>query len=291
MSTTREATINPDGTTYVPPTTEEENINNNNETENNTTFTTTQEEITTKPTDPAIYLGIVVLIIGLISFLIYKRRKKNNDDDGHEFFQQLDGEKFNLKLPDAVDEYYAVKDKIIEGGWVPGGQSKEAGPTRLLQQALMKRCIADIPLVTHIQKESGGMNKLYSHSMCSVKQWRTYQAAEAMVSAEVDEVRAEADEIEPGWSEVIWRQAMQYHQMLKQRHDTEAKAKAEQDEKKRMEEEKVLKKKREEEEARNREIAAEQAAQELIKQEERERESKTAFNNGKMKKGFLNKKK
>lgn len=76
MSTTREATINPDGTTYVPPTTEEENINNNNETENNTTFTTTQEEITTKPTDPAIYLGIVVLIIGLISFLIYKRRKK-----------------------------------------------------------------------------------------------------------------------------------------------------------------------------------------------------------------------
>lgn len=46
------------------------------------------------------------------------------------------------------------------------------------------------------------MNKLYSQSMCSVKQWRAYQAAEAMVSAEVDEVRAEADEIEPGWSQV-----------------------------------------------------------------------------------------
>ena len=46
------------------------------------------------------------------------------------------------------------------------------------------------------------MNKLYAQSMCSVKQWRTYQAAEALVSAEVDEVRAEADEIEPGWSQV-----------------------------------------------------------------------------------------
>ena len=66
----------------------------------------------------------------------------------------------------------------------------------------MKRSIADIPLVTHIQKESGGMNKLYSQSMCSVKQWRAYQAAEAMVSAEVDEVRSEAEEIEPGWSQV-----------------------------------------------------------------------------------------
>ena len=26
----------------------------------------------------------------------------------------------------------------------------------------MKRCIADIPIVTHVQKESAGMNKLYS---------------------------------------------------------------------------------------------------------------------------------
>ena len=59
--------------------------------------------------------------------------------------------------------------------------------------------------MTHIQKESAGMNKLYSQSMCSVKQWRAYQAAEAMVSAEVDEVRAEADEIEPGWSQVSLR--------------------------------------------------------------------------------------
>lgn len=66
----------------------------------------------------------------------------------------------------------------------------------------MKRAIGDIPLVTHIQKESSGMNKLYSQSMCSVKQWRSYQAAEHMVSSEVEEVRAEADEIEPGWSQV-----------------------------------------------------------------------------------------
>jgi hypothetical protein len=68
----------------------------------------------------------------------------------------------------------------------------------------MKRSIADIPIVTHIQKESAGMNKLYSQSMCSVKQWKSYQAAEAMVSSEVDEVRAEADEIEPGWSQVSY---------------------------------------------------------------------------------------
>jgi hypothetical protein len=38
--------------------------------------------------------------------------------------------------------------------------------------------------------------------MCSVNQWRAYQVAESLVSTEVDEVRAEADEIEPGWSQV-----------------------------------------------------------------------------------------
>ena len=104
-----------------------------------------------------------------------------------------------------MDEYYAIKEKLVAGGWVPGTPPDKAnpnGPQRMLAQALMKRAIGDIPIVTHIQKESPGMNKLYSQSMCSVKQWKTYQAAEAMVSAEVDEVRAEADEIEPGWSQV-----------------------------------------------------------------------------------------
>lgn len=95
-------------------------------------------------------------------------------------------------------------------GWVPGRPVDKAnaeGPHRALAQALMKRAIADIPVVTHIQKESAGMNKLYSQSMCSVAQWRAYQAAEAMVSAEVEDVRTEAEEIENGWSQVraiIW---------------------------------------------------------------------------------------
>lgn len=110
-----------------------------------------------------------------------------------------------MKLPAEVDEYYAIKEKVKKSGWVPGtppDKKNPNGPHRVLAQALMKRAIGDIPIVTHIQKESGGMNKLYSQSMCSVKQWKTYQGAEAMVSAEVEEVRAEADEIEPGWSQV-----------------------------------------------------------------------------------------
>jgi Preprotein translocase subunit Sec66 len=110
-----------------------------------------------------------------------------------------------LNLPAEVEEYFTVKEQVIAAGWAPGTPPDKAnpnGPHRVLAQALMKRAIGDVPIVTHIQKESAGMNKLYSQSMCSVKQWRAYQAAEAMVSAEVEEVRQEADEIEPGWSQV-----------------------------------------------------------------------------------------
>ena len=204
-----EATVNPDGSTTfgsegaagedvppnmggdVPP-----NMGGDD-------FEEAAEEIA-KGIDPAFYLIFAVIIIGglFLYNLLKKRRENANMDD---FFSNLDGDKFNIKLPAAVDEYYEVKAKCESDGWEPGQPMANGQPTnhhRLLAQALMKRCIADIPIVTHIQKESQGMNKLYSQSMCSVKQWKSYQAAEAMVSAEVEEVRAEADEIEPGWSQV-----------------------------------------------------------------------------------------
>jgi len=238
-------------------------------------------------TDPAIFLALAFLGAVILYYFNYQRTKKKQMER-EAFFYDMDGDKFNIKLPSAVDEYYEVKDKCIQAGWEPGKPPKNAseaadGPARVLAQALMKRCIADIPLVTHIQKESAGMNKLYSQSMCSVKQWKTYQAAEALVSSEVEEVRAEADEVEPGWSQAIWRQAMQYHNMLKNRHEMEAKAR----------EAALLKKKMEEEEAKKPKLTpeekAEKMAEELIKAEEREKTSKKAFDgsgNG-MKKGFL----
>ncbi|CAB9510964.1 Preprotein translocase subunit Sec66 [Seminavis robusta] len=250
----------------------------------------TMEEVA-KAIDPAIYLLIAVVIF-LIGFVIYQRKKKEEEED--DFFSNLDGEKFNLKLPAEVDEYYTIRAKCESAGWKPGmaKSAENQGPHRVMAQALMKRAIADIPVVTHIQKESAGMNKLYSQSMCSVKQWRAYQNAEAMVSQEVEEVRAEADEIEPGWSQAIWRQAMQYHQMLKQKHEQEAKALDDQAKRRKEIEEKVNAEKMKQKAEKDKADAAEKAAQELIKEEERVKNSKKAFAaGGGMKKGFLDQKK
>jgi hypothetical protein len=179
----------------------------------------------------------------------------------------------------------------------PAANAQEAanGPVKLLAQALMKRCIADVPLITLIQKESPGMNKLYSQSMCSVKQWKSYQAAEALISQEVEDVRNEADEIEPGWSQAIWKQAVQYHHMIKNRNEMEMKqreAAMKAAMMKKMEEES---KKSPEEIQKEKEAAAEKAAQELLKMEESEKKGGNgggtkAFKSG-MKKGFLDSKK
>ncbi|GKY95614.1 hypothetical protein MPSEU_000522700 [Mayamaea pseudoterrestris] len=258
--------------------------------------------------DPAIFLLIgVAIVIGLYYFFVVKRKKVQDDDD--IFFADLDGKKFDIELPSEVDEYYKIRAKCEELGWIPGvpenvnadAQNKN-GPGRVLAQALMKRAMADIPLVQHIQKESHGMGKLYSKSMCSVNQWRAFQAAEAMVGAEVEQVRAEADELEPGWSEVIWQQAVQYHQMLKQKHEAEAKQQAAKlknivaaaassnstSTSKPASPIPAAKPASKEDEVKARELAAQKAAEELLKEEEREKNAKKAFAaGGGVKKGFL----
>mmetsp|Transcript_12183 Transcript_12183/g.15450 ORF Transcript_12183/g.15450 Transcript_12183/m.15450 type:complete len:318 (+) Transcript_12183:139-1092(+) len=314
-SATGEATINPDGTTTTTTTSTESDANANaNTNEGGGEQPPFSEEIPNSNsndetmtngngrtgTDPAIYLALSFITFVILYMLHYKRQKKKQMEVG-AFFTDMDGDKFNIQLPAAVDEYYEVKDKCIKAGWEPGkpaANAKEAanGPVRILAQALMKRCIADIPLVTHIQKESPGMNKLYSQSMCSIKQWKSYQAAEALISQEVEDVRAEADEIEPGWSGAIWRQAMQYHNMLKNRNEMEMKQReeaAKEAARKKLEEEN---RKTPEQIQKEKEEAAEKAAQELIQMEEREKKKNStgskdkAFKGG-MKKGFLESKK
>jgi len=308
-STTGEATINPDGTTTTNTNTEtntepntasdrtDANTNNGEESpfEENE-IPNLNSDSPKRGTDPAIYLALSFITFVILYMLHYKRQKKKQMEL-ESFFTDMDGDKFNIQLPAAVEEYYDVKEKCIKAGWEPGkpaANAKEAaaGPVRILAQALMKRCIADIPLVTHIQKESPGMNKLYSQSMCSIKQWKSYQAAEALISQEVEDVRAEADEIEPGWSGAIWRQAMQYHNMLKNRNEMEKKQREEAMKlaaAKKLEEEN---RKTPEQIQKEKEEAAEKAAEELIQMEEKEKKKNSGNSTGKgfkggMKKGFL----
>jgi len=295
-SSAGEATINPDGTTSFADDATNAGFGSDGGAGDSagSGFEGAQGSIV-KGTDPAIFLALGFVLFVIIYYVLFTRSKKKQTDQ-EQFFFEMDGDKFNIKLPSTVDEYYEVKDKVMKAGWEPGkkmGPPTDAAgaPSRALAQALMKRSIADIPLVTHIQKESPGMNKLYAQSMCSVKQWQSYQAAESLISGEVEEVRLEADDIEPGWSSTIWRQAMQYHNMLKNKHEMEQKNRQEAVKQKVIQEEEKKKPKlTPEQEKQQKELAAEKAAEELIKMEEREKAGKKSFSGG-LKKGFLASKK
>ena len=136
MSATGEATINPDGTTTTTTTTnddhheqqqqyaEQQSQSHQQEQSQQDSF---QEEIpndntqTVKRagTDPAIYLALSFITFVILYVLHYKRQKKKQMDR-ESFFIDMDGDKFNIQLPKAVDEYYEVKEKCVQAGWEPG---------------------------------------------------------------------------------------------------------------------------------------------------------------------------
>jgi hypothetical protein len=83
---------------------------------------------------------------------------------------------------------------------------------------------------------------------------------------------------------------MQYHNMLKQKHETELKAASDHAAKKKMIEENVNAAKQADQAEVDKKKQAELALQELLKAEAREKDSKKAFSGG-VKKGFLENKK
>ena len=152
-------------------------------------------------------------------------RKHQAEKKKFAFFEDLEGSQFNFKLPPTIEEFYEVKKAAINQGWVPGqgepSKEKTETPGRKMGQALMKRAISIVPIIHFMQKEGGAMNRLHQRNMCSKAQWRSFKVAETRLTEEVDEVKLEAEEIEPGWSDQIWSQAARYHQMLKQKQQEE----------------------------------------------------------------------
>jgi len=285
MSTAEEATINPDGS-------QSSEIPN----EDGADMGGEEEDAFVEPAvdRTLLFLALAAVFAAVFGYIIYSVwKKKKEDKSKFEFFDSLEQNQFNIRLPPPVEEYYQVKEQMLSKGWKPGqgkpSQEKE-GPGRAMGQALMKRAIADIPLIHHMQKEAQGMYRLHNKNMCSEVQWKTFQGAEAMVSGEVEEVRVEAEEIEPGWSQVIWRQAAQYHGMLKQQAE-QKQAKMKEEAVKRAQIEKnvaAAKATTPEQKAAAEAAKAEKMAKELLADEERNKSAGKAFGKGgAVKSGFL----
>lgn len=127
-SNAEEVVINPDGSSTF-----ETSINGADAPEEDTEpsfdedvpFEEAAAELVDKGSDPAIFLALGFILVVAIYFYFHKKGKKKQMEM-EAFFFDMDGDKFNIKLPAAVEEYYEVKEKCIQAGWEPGKVSVKA---------------------------------------------------------------------------------------------------------------------------------------------------------------------
>lgn len=116
MSTTEEATVNPDGSTTFEG--GDETFDAKDEGGDDFGAGEGEEILVTAGTDPAIYLGLFVVLLAAMYFLIYHRRKKSNGDS---FFDDLDGEK--VSASPCLPYYTRLQTERLQskpcysGGW------------------------------------------------------------------------------------------------------------------------------------------------------------------------------
>lgn len=207
---------------------------------------------------------LIILVVGVFLFvtigLYYWYRHENSSVN---VMDTVGGQHYDdLSLPPECDTYDTDKEQCGDN-------------TVKLQQLLMKRCVACVPIISYMQSEERTVQRMYHNSMIGKTTYRSFQEAVALVTEEYEAVKHEADEIDAGWSAHIWQQAMHLHQFLKDKKKREeekveaekrrkaaakrAREKEKQREKKAMNEEKAK-----EMDA----ILAEKAALELVKEEE-----------------------
>eukprot|EP00953_Heterococcus_sp_UTEX-ZZ885_P023687 13006-Heterococcus_DN1.PRE.2 len=115
--------------------------------------------------DPSVFdmrmvLGMLALF-GAVSFMAFKLYM-SKVVGGDDFISDLGISYAGFELPDEVDEYYEAKENITD--------------LQQLRNPLLKRAIADIPIILRLQKEGPGMQNMYQQAMIGDKEWQAYQA-------------------------------------------------------------------------------------------------------------------
>lgn len=121
--------------------------------------------------------------------------------------------------------------------------------------------------VMELQSRRQTLQSLVQSGSIGEDVWKSFLAAEEFVGEEIQTIVAEADSLKPGWGQHIMPQAQQLLQAELEKHAAAEHLENEQLQKRREEERKI----REEIDAKEKRIKAEQAAKELLLEEEREK--------------------
>ncbi|CAM0141280.1 Translocation protein S66 [Umbelopsis sp. WA50703] len=152
-------------------------------------------------------------------------------------------------------------------------------PEHHMRAALLRRAVAGVKRLVHIQQEKPPLQQLLRTGSVGDDLWREFNIAEQETMAELQEIVGEANSYKEGWGQTIFTTAAQMVEHEKQKVILdEMKTRKEEEErlaKLNAEREERDGKDRQEREAEKREREAQRAAEELLKQEEVEKKSKS----------------
>lgn len=214
---------------------------------------------------------------------------------------------YDLELPVAdIDAYYDLKDRLeqqyapesrerIAGADDAGGEggegclpgSAERWVQRLppegrqcLRRALMKRLVSCLDKLEQVQRDKPGNWKLWRGKLVSEHYWGSLCDAEKLVSEEIDACISEAEELQPGWKDHIFMEAVQCWRMQKAHEAAKKNAKKSVVQEKKEKEKEVKRAEVEErkkiEDKERQEKAAEKAMEKLLREEELAARSKSS---------------
>ncbi len=99
----------------------------------------------------------------------------------------------------------------------------------------MRRALKTIPFVLQLQSEGSSIERLYKKGMLTDNMHFKVKELKTFIDEEFQEIQLEAENLLPGWGQIIWPQAMQFHQMIqKQTEDKSEDQKAGDEDKKKV---------------------------------------------------------
>jgi len=240
--------------------------------------------------------GFIVAAAAALGFMAYLAWRGSQPSD---FFTEAVHATYDLQLPEAeIDAYYELKDRVqrqngvappeegppgasdngaeedadgqaAEPSWVQSVPPEEA---MILKRALMRRLVSCIDKLDQVQRDKPGNWKLWRGKLVSERYWTSLCDSERLVSEEIDSCVAEAEELEPGWRQHIFPQAVQFWRSSKQQDMEKHVAKTvvvnEKKEKVQEQRKKEMEEKQKVEDKIRQERLAEKAMEKLLREEE-----------------------
>mmetsp|Transcript_13140 Transcript_13140/g.18476 ORF Transcript_13140/g.18476 Transcript_13140/m.18476 type:complete len:256 (+) Transcript_13140:121-888(+) len=144
---------------------------------------------------PWLTLAVVMCsVLGVVLLMAHNQKRKADDDFKYD---SLGAEQYRFDL-NPTDYYHTFKATFPE----------DAEDIRPLQKALLERALRNAPIVIKISQEGSTIGNLYHRSMISESAWNAFQESELKLQLEIDDVKNEAEELQPGWGKIIWQQAV-----------------------------------------------------------------------------------